>query len=369
VPLGVTNENYKSMGDSRMHAKAGLWSRVTVLFVFLIASFAVTAAVADAVPPGKSVIYLITRDTGRFSSVLVSVNGRVVGTAKPATHFVIVANPGTTEIGSAGSGRGTISVSTASGRRYYVTHSVGMSGSPEFRVLSQDEGLAAVAQTGKLAEVGSAPPSASTSRPDVPRELRSGDARLSSASSSGSFHDKQAVAIILKGGAYKINEALQLTAAVPTLIEEKSTSAGGLEVEWRHPNGFAVGGEIFYFSNKWEDLLGYTGDVSTLTYTVNAKYYLGIGNFVYPYIGLGAGFAASAFSGTDGASTYESSSGGFAYQGLAGIEFRFKYVGINLQYKRLTADVETKLPDGSTETNEMGGSGQLVGLVIHIPIQ
>jgi hypothetical protein len=369
VPSGITNENYQRMGDSRMHVKAGLWSRVTVLFVFLVAACAVTPAVADDVPPGKSIIYLITRDTGRFSSVLVSVNGRVVGTAKPASHFVIVASPGTTEIGSAGSGRGTISLSTASGSRYYVAHSVGMSGAPEFRVLSQDEGLAAVAQSHKLAEVGSAPPSASTPGSAAARESRSGDARQSSADSSDSFHDKHAVAIILKGGSYTISQELQTTALDPTLIEGKTTSVGGIEVEWRHPKGFAVGGEIFYFRNNWADINGYVGDVSTLTYTVNAKYYLGIGNFVYPYIGLGAGFAVSDFSGTDGFSTYEGSSGGLAYQGLAGIEFRFKYVGINLQYKRLTADVETTFPDGSTETNEMGGSGALLGLTLHIPFR
>jgi len=44
-------------------------------------------------------------------------------------------------------------------------------------------------------------------------------------------------------------------------------------------------------------------------------------------------------------------------------------VGINLQYKYLAADVETELLDGTTETNKMGGTGQLLGLTLHIPIR
>jgi len=356
-----------------MHAKAGLWRHVTLLYVFLIAAFAVPPAVADTVPPGKSVIYLITRDTGAFGSVLVSVNGKIVGTATPATHLVIAANPGANEIGSAGSGRGSISLTTVSGGRYYVAHSIGMSGSPEFQVLSETDGQDAVARTRKLAEVGSVPvlsPNA-TSRSVALRDAEAQDTRQTGSESPEAFYDKQAIAVILKGGAYKISETTHVTDTVPTLIEEKSTSTWGLEVEWRHPKGFAVGGEIFSFRNKWEDLFGYAGDVTTYTYTVNGKYYLGIGRFVYPYVGIGVGIAMSNFTGTQAGTgfTYEDTYAGLAYQGLVGIEFRFKYVGINLQYKYLAADVETELLDGTTETNKMGGTGQLLGLTLHIPLR
>lgn len=354
-----------------MHVKAGLWRHVALMIVFLIAAFAVPPAVADTVPPGKSIIYLITRDTGAFSGVMVSVNGKIVGTATPATHLVIAANPGANEIGSAGSGRGTISLTTVSGGRYYVTHSIGMSGSPEFRVLSETDGQDAVARTRKLAEVGSVSVLSpnTTSRSAAPRGVEARDTRQSGSAFPEAFHDKQAVAITLKGGAYKISDGMHLTDTIPTLTEEKSTSTWGLEVEWRHPQGFAVGGEIFSFRNKWEDIIGYAGDATTYTYTVNGKYYLGIGRIVYPYVGVGVGVAISTFSGTQGGTgfTYEDSYTGVAYQGLVGIEFRFKYVGVNLQYKHLAADVETQLIDGTTETNKMGGTGQLLGLTLHIP--
>jgi len=356
-----------------MQVEAGLWTRVSVLCVLLMASFAGTPAVADVVPPGKSVIYLITRDTGSFSSVLVSVNGKIVGTASPASHLVIAANPGANEIASAGSGRGSISLTTVSGVRYYVAHSIGRTGAPEFQVLSETDGQDAVARTRKLAEVGSVPvlsPSA-TSRSVATSGAEPRDTQQPDSESPEAFYDKQAVAVILKGGAYKISEETHVTDTVPTLIEEKSTSTWGLEVEWRHPKGFAVGGEIFGFRNKWEDILGYAGDVTTLTYMVNGKYYLGIGRIVYPYVGIGVGVALSNFSGTQAGTgfTYEDTYAGLAYQGLVGIEFRFKYVGINLQYKYLAADVETELLDGTTETNKMGGTGQLLGLTLHIPLR
>ena len=353
-----------------MNSRTGLWSRVTVLCLLLVSAFAVAPAIADDVPPGKSVIYLITRDTGTFSSVLVSVNGKIAGTVSSATHLVITANPGAIEIGSAGSGRGTISLTTASGGRYFVTHSIGRSGSPEFQILSEIDGQAAVARTRKLAEVGSVPV---LSRDPIPRSVAAGsdDSWQSSPASPRSIEDKQAIAIILKGGAYKISEEIQSTDGVPTLVDGKSTSTWGLEVEWRHPKGFAVGGEIFSFRNKWIDAIGYEGDVTTLTYMVNGKYYLGIGRFVYPYVGIGVGVAASSYSGTLASTgdTYSDTYAGLAYQGLFGVEFRFKYVGINLQYKRLTADVKTTLIDGTTETNKMGGTGQLLGLAIHIPLR
>jgi opacity protein-like surface antigen len=301
----------------------------------------------------------------------VSVNGKIVGTATPATHLVIAANPGANEIGSAGSGRGSISLTTSLGAAT-VAHSISMSGSPEFRFCLRPTDRR-VAPTRKLAEVGSVPvlsPSA-TSRSVATSGAEPRDTQQPGSESPEAFYDKHAVAVILKGGAYKISEETHVTDTVPTLIEEKSTSTWGLEVEWRHPKGFAVGGEIFSFRNKWEDLFGYAGDVTTYTYTVNGKYYLGIGRIVYPYVGIGVGVALSNFSGTQAGTgfTYEDTYAGLAYQGLVGIEFRFKYVGINLQYKYLAADVETELLDGTTETNKMGGTGQLLGLTLHIPLR
>lgn len=344
-----------------MHVEFRLLSRIAALLSFLVAAFAVTPVVADTVPPGKSVIYLITRDTGEFGSVVVSVNGRVVGSATSGSHLVIFAGSGGNEIGSAGSGRGTISLTTVAGGRYYVTHRIGASGAPEFRVLSEADGQAAVAQTRKLAEVGSVPsavaPAAAAARESQP------DA---SPKANRAVHEKQAVAIILKSGSYKLAEEQQPMVGTIAFADTQSSPVMGFEVEWRHPKGFAAGGEIFYFKNEWTDDPAFppAGDIETAVYTVNGKYYFDVAHVVYPYVGLGLGYAISVFNG---AVTGDAS--GFAYQAMAGVEFRFKYVGLNLQYKRLTAKIDSELPDGTKETNDLSGSGGLFGLTIHIPIR
>lgn len=179
------------------------------------------------------------------------------------------------------------------------------------------------------------------------------------------FEDKPAVAITLKGGAYTVAEERQPMDGSTALLDTKAISPIGLEVEWRQPTGFAAGGEVFYFRNKWTDSgLGLTGDVDTISVTINGTYYLGIAGVVYPYLGVGLGYAESSFSGSA-----RGNAGGFAYQGLAGVEVRFKYIGVNFGYKYLVADVRSKNSLGKTETNPMGGSGTLLGLTVHVPIR
>jgi hypothetical protein len=179
------------------------------------------------------------------------------------------------------------------------------------------------------------------------------------------FANTQAVAITLRGGVYTVADERQLMDGSTALLDTKAISPIGLEVEWRQPTGFAAGGEVFYFRNNWTDSgLGLAGDVDTISVTMNGKYYLGIANFVYPYLGVGLGYAESSFSGNA-----RGNAGGFAYQGLAGVEFRFKYIGVNLGYKYLVADVRSKNSLGKTETNSMGGSGTLLGLTAHVPIR
>lgn len=179
------------------------------------------------------------------------------------------------------------------------------------------------------------------------------------------FDSMQAVAITLKGGAYTVANERQPMDGSTALLDTKAISPIGLEVEWRQPTGFAAGGEVFYFRNNWTDSgLGLTGDVDTISVTINGKYYLSIAKVVYPYLGVGLGYAESSFSGNA-----KGDAGGFAYQGFAGVEVRFKYIGVNFGYKYLVADVKSKNTLGKTETNSMGGSGTLLGLTAHVPIR
>jgi hypothetical protein len=355
--------------------------------VLLLVAFAgaygqfATEALADnsvQAPSGQASawVYVIQGSTGNFGNAMLYIDGRNVGTLTTNTSLAMPVTPGLHEISTAANTRVALSLNAQAGNSYYVKLAISPKGLPQLSMLSDMEGQAALAQSQPLRNrtfsAGTpmlAKEDRATTTAPAPEKTRHSDNTR-----DRSFYNKSAIAILLKGGGYKIGQEMQTTDGVPTLIEAKSTSATGLEVEWRHPKGFAVGGEIFTFRNKWEDAIGYVGDVYTLTYGVNGKYYFNIVNTVYPYVGAGIGVAVSAFSGTldlggGFVDKWESDSAGVAYQALLGVEFRFKYVGINLQYKRLTADVKTTLVDGTTETNEMGGTGQLVGLVLHIPLR
>jgi opacity protein-like surface antigen len=88
---------------------------------------------------------------------------------------------------------------------------------------------------------------------------------------------------------------------------------------------------------------------------VNAKYYLNLAGWLYPYVGAGVGAAAASFGGD-----LKGKASGAAFQGLAGIELRFGHIGLNVQYKYLSSTVE----DEAGVKVKVGGKGVLGGLSI-----
>jgi len=162
-------------------------------------------------------------------------------------------------------------------------------------------------------------------------------------------------ALIAKAGAFKMANDNQVVAGLQTTYDTTSSSVFGVEAEWRHEAGFAVGGEVFSYKN---DLVttGATPNAQqdVLAFMVNGKYYFRAASWFYPFVGAGIGVAEASYSGgLTGSPT------GLAYQGLAGMEFRFKPVGLYLQYKYLSS----KTGDAGNEV-KVGGSGILAGVRI-----
>ena len=166
-------------------------------------------------------------------------------------------------------------------------------------------------------------------------------------------------ALIAKAGTFKMANGDQVIntrqGSLQGTYDTTSSSVYGFEAEWRHKSGFAVGGEVFSYTN---DLVT-TGTIpnaqqEVLALMVNGKYYFRAASWFYPFVGAGIGAAKATYSGgLTGDST------GLAYQGLAGMEFRFKPVGLYLQYKYLAS----KPGDAGKEIN-VGGSGVLAGISI-----
>jgi len=162
-------------------------------------------------------------------------------------------------------------------------------------------------------------------------------------------------ALIAKAGTFKMADGNQVVAGLQSNYDTTSSSVYGVEAEWRHKAGFAVGGEVFSYKN---DLVttGATPNAQqdVLAFMVNGKYYFRAASWFYPFVGAGIGVAEASYSGgLTGSPT------GLAYQGLAGMEFRFKPVGLYLQYKYLSS----KIGDVGKEVN-VGGSGILAGVSI-----
>jgi opacity protein-like surface antigen len=163
------------------------------------------------------------------------------------------------------------------------------------------------------------------------------------------------IALIASAGTFKMANGDQVVAGLPSTYDTTSKSVFGVEAEWRHKAGFAVGGEVFSYKN---DLVTAgaipNAQQEVLALMVNGKYYFRAASWFYPFVGAGIGAAKATYSGgLTGDST------GLAYQGLAGMEFRFKPVGLYLQYKYLSS----KTGDTGNEV-KVGGSGVLAGVSI-----
>lgn len=166
--------------------------------------------------------------------------------------------------------------------------------------------------------------------------------------------------IIVKGGSQTLNDATQSIAGPPSAIlnfDEQSKQAFGLEYEWQFGSGFSVGGEILHFTHDWTSGPFSSGDLRSLTFTVNGKKYFKVTDWLRPYVGVGIGFASGDFKGPGGTAGLF----GLAAQAMGGVEFRFKQVGLYTEVKALTAQPE----DSNSEKIDISGTGLYAGLSVH----
>src|SRR6266700_447575 len=244
----------------------------------------------------------------------------------------------------------------AAGRRYFV-HLEAVHGitvvQAEMRLVSDAEGRSLLAQSRWAGAAPAAPAAArGASQPSATQPVGVvPQARAPAEPDRGSE-----IALIAKGGRFKLAEPQQLLGVFPSTFEAASKPVYGLELEWRGSSGFAAGGELFYYRNKLSlDGTPLTGQQEVGAFLVNAKYYLRAASWLYPYFGVGAGYAAGRLTGD-----ITGKAAGPAYQGVAGIELRFGHVGLNVQYKSFSSTVE----DASGAKVKVGGKGAIGGLSI-----
>src|SRR6266702_194367 len=286
-------------------------------------------------PPGKALVIVFRSDREpRAALVPVVVNAQPAGDLADGTFLAAAVDPGRTFLRAGDRVLTSLRFEAAAGQSYFV-HLEAVHGitvvQAEMRLVSDAEGRSLLAQS---RWAGAAPEARAAAEPDRGSEI----------------------ALIAKGGRFKLAQPEQLLLGAPSTFEAASKPVYGFEIEWRGSSGFAAGGEIFYYRNK----LSVNGTPLTVqqevgAFLVNAKYYLRAASWLYPYLGVGAGYAAGRFSGD-----VTGTASGPAYQGVAGIELRFGHVGLNVQYKSFSSTIQ----DASGEKVKVGGKGAIGGLSI-----
>jgi hypothetical protein len=336
---------------------------LSVLGSLLASSLAASDAGAlESPPPGKALVYIMQADTGAFATVPAVVNGRQIARLAPNTAVGVVLNPGTHEFSTAGSSRGVMSVTVEAQGTYYVSQRINSQGGAELRLLPGTEGVTALGQsrlTGpNLVSASGAPaqrtaaPTAAASVAKTEEAPKADDA--SDAAGAAVAAPRGKLALIVTGGSFELDEPRQVVAGLNSQFEAKSSPAFAAELEYRHPSGVALGGELLLYTNKVATVSGaLQGEQDVAAFLVNGKYYLGIADIIYPFIGAGFGSAAASYSGD-----ITGSGAGFAGQVFGGVELRVGAVGLYAQYKKLSATAE----DADGEKVKVDGSGAFVGL-------
>jgi hypothetical protein len=315
-------------------------------------------------PPGKTLVFVFRSDRQPVAAqVPVFVNLVRIGDLADGTFAVATVNPGRTFLRIGEQAVAVFTLEAQANRSYFVRVEAVSGVRPvrtEVRLVSEVDGRRSIAQSRVVGAAPAAiaaapraqPPAAPVAAPPpaaAPRVQPSPQAPSPSAARGGDWN----FALIAKGGAFKLANANQTVAGLASTYDTASKPALGIETEWRHKSGFAVGGEIFYYKN---DLVatGVIGEQKVVAVMANGKYYLPLANWFQPFVGAGVGYADAIYSGG-----LKGTAGGVAYQGLAGAEFRFGPVGLQVQYKYLAATTGKNGQDV-----KVGGSGVLGGVSI-----
>jgi opacity protein-like surface antigen len=309
------------------------------LFIILVPNtFLLNAHAAKQAspPPGQALIYIFRdEDPVAEATVPVMLDGHRIGETGPRTFLLATVTPGMHYLISGDKIIATLRLQCEPGETYFISQRALVGVYPvrtQLDIVDDAVGRKAIEQI-QLAAAG----------PTAPSPQEAGEQPS----------HQNAIALILKGGSYRISEQVQLLLGSSSQFDAKSTGVAGAELEWRFRNGFALGAELYQFSNKIDFGTTTETKMDVQAFTVNLKRYFAIANFFYPYAGAGVGDSIAKFSGFTVAR-----SSGFAYQAIAGIEFRIKNIGIYTEAKRLYSNTG----DSTGDIAKVGGTGKSVGL-------
>lgn len=344
-------------------------------------------------PPGRALVVLYRSDKQPVGAkVPVIVNAERLGNLGNGEFLNATVNPGRTFLRVGDRILTTLALQTAPNRSYYVLVEAVPGLTPvrvEMREMTEASARRALAQSRPAGAVAAVSPRAPAPGPTAPRapaaplaaapaprpaapppppkpaappprqstiarepvaaevEEQEAEAELS----------KWQFAVIAKTGAFKLSTTSQTLAALPWTYDKSSKPVAGLEAEFRHVDGFAVGAEVFYYKNDLTSP-GTTlqAEQTVISGMLNGKYYFGgTEGWFHPFLGAGVGLAGAKFAGN-----LQGGSSGPSFQGMLGVDLRFSSVGLYLEYKYLN----TTTSDSANHKVKADGSGFLAGVSV-----
>lgn len=336
----------------------------SILFVFALPQTLAATPLAtpaqdlnakQAVPPsGKALVYIYRLvDASPQVAPGIWLNNRDSGRLWTNTYGLWQTGPGTLEIRG---GRFTppLTIRCEAGQTYFVLLGVNANWSVELRQMAEGTARADMRDTRLVVESAAAASAAEKVEPSAAAPAQKQDVTSTEAKKD------RGITLTFKAGTFLLGDSQQNIASASRKLSNSSI-AYGLEGEWRHESGFAVGLE--YFSHAFD----YTttaslqsGDLSLSYIFVNAKKFFRKETEVQPYIGLGIGRTVASFSaGSNGGITDDVNSN--ALQIMAGAEYRWRQFGILAEYKYK----HDEFAIGGGEITSASGSGLFVGLNVH----
>src|SRR6266581_2439915 len=253
-------------------------------------------------PPGRALVFVFRSDRQPVAApVPVFVNLARIGDLANGTFAVATVNPGRTFLRIGEQAVAVFTLETAANRSYFVRVEALSGVRPvrtEVRLVSEIDGRRSLAQSRLVGAAPAAIAAAPRAQQPSPPRPAPGPAPRETAASAGPGSDWN-FALIAKGGTFKMAKSQQIVPALNNSaldFDKTSSPVIGLEGEWRNKTGFAAGGEVFYYKN---DLVTPAdGKQQVVALMANGKYYLHAADWLYPFVGVGVGFADALYSGS-----------------------------------------------------------------------
>lgn len=322
----------------------------------------------QAMPPlGKALIYVYRLADGNPKATPeLWLNNRDSGQLEPQTYGMWAANPGRFEVRAGRADAAPLSFNCEAGRVYFIQLAVKEQGGLDLKQVPYSTGRNALGQARLVLDPATAARMAAAPVPFAPapvKETTSVAQKTPVTTEAPDDAGGMGVTLTLKLGIFQsLSDRHNVNAT--NLQTSTSSFIYGLEGEWRHETGFAVGLELLGHSQDYNvTASSASGDVALSYIFVNARKYFKTDTFItgtviQPYIGVGIGRTTASYSGGSGGVSGDVDSN--ALQAMAGVVLRWQYVDLYTEYKYL----HDKYNLGGGEVNA-SGNGLFAGVSVH----